>query len=403
MKYSITIKNKSGNEEKSVVEATSRFAVYEQIEKEGSQVISLKEGAGLSMPSWLNITFGTGVSADDIVLMTRNLGSMLHAGLTLSRSIAVVERQTRNKHLKAVLVSVSESIKKGSAFHESLAEHPKLFPKLFVAMAHAGEEGGTLAESLAIVGKQMERARNLTKKVRGAMIYPSIIIIAMVIIFVLMLMFVVPTLTATFSQLGVKLPLATRVIVAISNFLINHTILFLFSVGAFVSAVVAFAKSEFGGSFLFRAVLVIPVIGYLVKETYAARTSRTLSSLLSSGVDMPDALAITREVVSAKEFASIIKEAEDRVRKGDALSSAFLEHEKRYPTMFSDMIEVGEETGQVAGMLKQVADYYEEDVERKTKDLSTIIEPVLMLLIGTGVGIFAVAIISPIYSLSSAM
>ncbi len=403
MKYSITIKNKSGNEEKRVVEATSRFAVYEQIEKEGSQVTSLKEGAGLSMPSWLNITFGTGVSADDIVLMTRNLGSMLHAGLTLSRSVAVVERQTRNRHLKAVLVSVSESIKKGSAFHESLAEHPKLFPKLFVAMAHAGEEGGTLAESLAIVGKQMERARNLTKKVRGAMIYPSIIIIAMAIIFVLMLMFVVPTLTATFSQLGVKLPLATRVIVAISNFLINHTILFLFGVGAFVSAVMAFAKSEFGGNFLFRVALVIPVIGDLVKETYAARTSRTLSSLLSSGVDMLDALAITREVVSAKEFASIIKEAEDRVRKGDTLSSAFLEHEKRYPTMFSDMIEVGEETGQVAGMLKQVADYYEEDVERRTKDLSTIIEPVLMLLIGTGVGIFAVAIISPIYSLSSAM
>ncbi|VAW32912.1 hypothetical protein MNBD_CPR01-179 [hydrothermal vent metagenome] len=403
MKFNVTVRNKDNSEDKRIIEATSRFAIYEQIEKEGATVVTLAEGSSLALPSWLNIKFGTGISADDVVLMTRNLGSMLHAGLTLSRSLSVVERQTRNKNLKAILTAVSFSVKKGSSFHEALSEHPKVFPKLFISMAHAGEESGTLSQALALVGTQMERARNLTKKVRGAMIYPSIIIIAMIIIFVLMLMFVVPTLTNTFTQLGVKLPLATRVIVAVSDFLTGHTILFLMSVAVLVTSVWAFAHSKFGSRILFKGVMITPVIGELMRETYAARTARTLSSLLSSGVDMLDALSITREVVSTESFAVIIKEAENRVRKGDQLSEAFLEHEKIYPTMFSDMIEVGEETGQVADMLKQVADYYEEDVERRTKDLSTIIEPVLMLLIGSGVGVFAIAIIAPIYSLSSAI
>ncbi|HEX8947015.1 MAG TPA: type II secretion system F family protein [Candidatus Paceibacterota bacterium] len=403
MKFRVTVKKADGAEEERVMDAPSRFAVYEQVEKEGATVAALEEGGGFTMPAWLNISFGTGISVDNIILMIKNLGAMLHAGLTLSRALTVVERQTRNKRLKAVLASVGASVKKGAGFHEALAEHPKLFSKLFIAMAHAGEESGTLSEALGLVGMQMERARNLTKKVRGAMIYPIIIIVAMAIIFVLMLMYVVPTLTNTFSQLGVQLPLATRIIVAISDFLIAHTLLLLLGVAAFVGAVWAFARSAFGGRLLFKLVLVLPVIGELVRETYAARTARTLASLLSSGVDMLGAIAITREVVSTETFASVLEEAQERVRKGEQLSAAFADHSDRYPLMFSDMIEVGEETGQVADMLKQVAEYYEGDVEQRTKDLSTIIEPILMLLIGAGVGVFAIAIISPIYSLSSAI
>lgn len=403
MKFRVTIRKENGTEQKRVIEAATRFVVYTQIEKEGASVVKLTEGAGFTVPAWLNITLGSGVSPDELVLMIRNLSAMLNAGLTLSRSLTVVERQMRNKSLKQVLGDISDSVKKGSSFHESLAEHPKLFSKLFISMAHAGEEGGTLAESLSIVGVQMERSRNLTKKVRGAMIYPIIIIFAMIVIAILMLIFVVPTLTNTFTQLGVKLPFATQVIVATSNFLINHTLLMIVGTSAVIGALWSFKRSQFGGRLISRAVLHVPVVGELVQETYAARTARTLSSLLSSGVDMLGAIQITREVVSTKTFADVLKEAERRVRKGEPLSAAFADHTDRYPSMFSDMIVVGEETGKVADMLKQVADYYENDVEQRTKDLSTIIEPVLMLLIGTGVGIFAVAIISPIYSLSSAM
>lgn len=403
MKFRVTIRKASGEKERRVVDVPSRFAIYGRIEKEGSTVVSITEGVGFTMPSWLNMSFGSIVSPDTLVVTLKNLSAMLRAGLTLSRALDVLERQARNKRFAQVIANVGAEVKKGSAFHEALASYPKVFSKLFISMAHAGEESGTLSESLTIVGMQMERSRNLTKKVHGAMIYPMIIIIAMIGIFVLMLIFVVPILAATFIQLGVKLPLATRIIMATSNFLITNSLLMVLATAVVVGGVVMFKRSKFGSNLIFATVLHIPVIGELVQETYAARAARTLSSLISSGVGMLGAIAITREVVETETFASVLQEAEDRVRKGESLSAAFADHTNRYPIMFSDMIAVGEETGKVGEMLKQVADFYENDVEQRTKDLSTIIEPILMLLIGSGVGVFAIAIIAPIYSLSSAI
>ncbi len=403
MKFFVLVRTNNGKKEKRVIEAASRFAVYDIIEKEKASVITLSEKSGFTMPAWLNISFGTGVSPDELVMVIKNISSMLDAGLTLSRALSIAVRQTRNKRFSRILSSVTESVKRGSTFHEALSEHKKLFSQLFISMTHAGEESGTLASSLRIVGTQMEQSRTLTKKVRGAMIYPIIIIIAMVIISILMLLFVVPTLTATFVQLGISLPLSTRIIVGTSSFLVHHTILVLLGIVAFVVGMISFAHSHFGGKLLFSIVLHTPVIGGLVQETYAARTARTLSSLLASGVDMLGAISITREVVGTEAFASILAEAEIRVRKGEQLSATFMDHLNRYPIMFSDMIAVGEETGKLAPMLEQVADFYEQDVQQRTKDLSTIIEPVLMIVIGTGVGIFAISIIAPIYSLSAKM
>ncbi len=171
---------------------------------------------------------------------------------------------------------------------------------------------------------------------------------------------------------------------------------------ALVMGGAVFVRSRTGSRIVLAGALHVPVVKELVRETYAARAARTLSSLLSSGVPVLEALAITRDVVHADVFANVVAEAEERVKKGELLSAAFAEHTKLYPILMSDMLAVGEETGKVAEMLKQIAEFYEEDVSEKTKDLSTIIEPVLMLLIGTFVGIFAVSMIAPIYSLSSA-
>ena len=213
----------------------------------------------------------------------------------------------------------------------------------------------------------------------------------------------VPTLTATFTSLGVKLPLATRIIVDISDFMTTHMVLVLLGLIALAIGITAFVRSNFGKNAITVVALRLPVIGELVRETYAARTARTLASLMSAGVPVLSALSITKETATARRFASVIAEAEVRIKKGEALSAAFAGHPKLYPILMSDMIEVGEETGKAAEMLKQIAEYYETDVAEKTKDLSTIIEPVLMLLIGAMVGVFAVSIIAPIYSLSSAI
>ena len=294
-------------------------------------------------------------------------------------------------------------MKKGSSFNEGLAQYPKVLSEIFIAMAKAGEESGSLAESLNVVALQMERSEELVRKIRGAMIYPCIVLTAVVVIGILMLIYVVPTLTATFKQLNVQLPLATRIITAVSNFMVGNIALVLGALVVLVVGGIAFVRSKRGSALVLWGALRMPVIGDLVRETYAARASRTLSSLLSSGVPVLDALSITKEVVHAGAFATVIEEAEVLVKKGELLSAAFAEHEKLYPILMSDMLTVGKETGKVGEMLEQIAEFYEADVAERTKDLSTIIEPVLTLLIGTVVGVFAVSMIAPIYSLSSAI
>jgi type IV pilus assembly protein PilC len=404
MKFLITIRKEGAPDTTRTIEADSRFDVYRQINGEGGSVISIGEQHGFNFAKifQFNISIGTGIKRMEVVRTAKNLSAMLSAGLSLSRALSVIERQSNNRSLKAVMTGLSESVKRGSSFHEALAAYPKVFPEIFVAMVRAGEESGSLADALSVVGLQMERSEELIRKIRGAMIYPAIVIAAIVIVCILMLIYVVPTLTKTFSSLGVKLPLATRVIVAMSDFLVANSLLVLGVLALLVFGGVMFVRSRLGGRLVLATALHLPVVGELARETYTARTARTLSSLLSSGVPILDALSITKEVVHADVFAKVVDEAAARVKKGEPLSASFAEHPKLYPILMSDMLIVGEETGKVAEMLKQIAEFYEADVSEKTKDLSTIIEPVLMLLIGAVVGVFAVSMIGPIYSLSSA-
>jgi type IV pilus assembly protein PilC len=403
MKFLVTIRKEGGAEQERTIEAPTRFAVYDQMQKEEGTVVRLTEvGGAFHIPSWLFITIGTGIKRMEIVRLARNLAAMLGAGLSLSRALSVMGRQSSNKNLNAIIAGISESIKGGASFHESLAAYPNVFSELFVAMARAGEESGSLTDSLTTVGLQMERSEELVRKVRGAMIYPSIVITAIFIVGILMLIYVVPTLTKTFTELHVKLPLATRIIVMVSDALAQNATFVLIGVAMLIAGGVTFVRSKRGGNIILFCSLYTPVIGELVRETYTARAARTLSSLLFSGVPVLESLSITKEVVNAPIFARVLEEAEVRVRKGELLSAAFADNPKLYPLLMSDMLAVGEETGKVTDMLKQIAEFYEADVGEKTKDLSTIIEPVLMLVIGTVVGIFAVSMIAPIYSLSSA-
>ncbi|MCX6786413.1 MAG: type II secretion system F family protein [Candidatus Kaiserbacteria bacterium] len=405
MKFRVTIKKEGTPDEVRIMEAPTRFDVYDQIKNEEGFVTSISEQHGhiFSTLSRFNISIGTGIKRREIIRTATNLSAMLSAGLSISRALSVIERQSSNKRLKAIATGIAESVKKGSSFHEALAEYPHVFPQIFVAMVRAGEESGSLADSLTVVALQMERSEELVRKIKGAMIYPAIIVSVVVTIGVLMLIFVVPTLTSTFTSLGVQVPLATRVIVALSNFMVANVSLVLVIIAVVVIGGIVFLRSRIGSTIMLAFALHLPVVGELVRETYTARAARTLSSLLAAGVPVLDALSITKEVVHAKVYSEVVGEAETRVKKGELLSSSFSEHTNLYPILMSDMLAVGEETGKVAEMLKQIAEFYEGDVALKTKDLSTIIEPALMIFIGIFVGIFAVAMIAPIYQLSSAI
>lgn len=402
MNFTVTLKKSDGTQETKNVEAPSRFVVYGEAEKEGSIVLSIDEGKGPTFWAKIqSVKFGTGIKTIESITFTKNLSAMLTAGLTLSRALSVIERQTKNKNLKAVLLDLEEQIKAGSSFHEALDKYPKIFSRLFISMTKAGEESGTLSDALKVVGRQMDRSFTLQKKIKGAMIYPAIIMFAIVTIGILMMIYVVPTLSSTFKELNVALPTATRAIIAVSDFMTAHVIIVFGLFLGIVASLYVFVKSKVGARVVLKGSLYIPVIGELVRETMSARAARSMSSLLVSGVEMLTALSIAEEVVGDNVFGKVVGEAATRVKKGESLSAAFADYPKLYPIFISDMISVGEETGKVSDMLSQVAEYYETDVEEKTKDLSTIIEPILMLFIGVSVGIFALAMITPIYSLSS--
>ena len=396
-----------GKKVSETVSADDRYAVYDIARQSGHRISSIEESSQKTLGRFLNIEAINAklsrVKDDELVMMTRNLGSMLNAGLTITRALSVIERQSQNPKLKKVIKETVEKINNGGQLYEALKDHKDVFSDLYVAMVKSGEESGNLAESLKTLSLQMERSANLTKRIKGAMIYPAIVLTVMLIIAVLMMIYVMPQITGVFKNMNMDLPVTTRFLIGASDFFAAHTLIVLLGMFGGITGVVYFFKTKVGKLVSSYVVVRLPVIGTMAKETNSARTARTLSSLLNSGVDVMAAIEITEEVVQNVFYKKVLKEARERVEKGTALSEVFVERQDLYPILVGEMILVGEETGQISGMLGELAQFYETEVERKTKDLSTIIEPLLMVVIGAGVGFFALAMIAPIYSISDGL
>jgi type IV pilus assembly protein PilC len=398
-------KRSSGEIYSSEKDVADRYELYKLVRESGDEIVEIKETAtskGLHMEISLGGLFKR-VKTVEKINFARNLGSMLEAGLALSRALSVLERQSHNKAFKKILVELISDISKGATLSDAMAKHPKIFNQLFISMVHAGEQSGTLAESFKVVSNQMDKSHTLERKVKGALIYPGVILCAMILIGILMFIFVVPTLTKTFTELNVALPFSTRIILGISNLFQNYGLLVLAVIILLGFGFVWWSRQMSGKRVLHALVLKIPIIGGLIQEVNTARTARTLSSLLGSGVDVVESVNITANVVQNIYFRAVLEKAREAIKKGDLMSKVFAEADKLYPVFIAEMMSVGEETGKTGEMLIGVAHYYEEDVEQKTKDMSTVIEPFLMILIAAGVGFFAVAMISPMYSLVDAI
>jgi type IV pilus assembly protein PilC len=349
-----------------------------------------------------NVNFSLGgnkVKLSEKILFTKNLSGMLKAGLALSRALQVLSRQTKNKFLQKIIETLSETIDKGGTFSDGLAKYPKVFSALFVSMVRAGEESGGMPNALTEIGTNLEKSYALNKKIKSAMMYPSIILCAIFLIGILMFIYVVPTLTNTFKDLGTKLPASTQFVVDLSDLINNHIILLILGIATIVFLGILAMKMPRTKRGIDWLVIRLPVIGTIVQEMNAARTTRTMSSLLSSGVTIGRSISITKEVLQNVYYKKIMEDVQLVVEKGGTMSSIFKAQTKLYPVMVGEMIEVGEETGKLGDMLLEVALFYEGEVDAKTKDLSTIIEPVLMIFIGAAVGFFAVSMLSPMYSI----
>ncbi|MEI6280769.1 MAG: type II secretion system F family protein [bacterium] len=400
MLFSYRIKSKNGEIIDSTTDASDRFSLMREIKSHGDVPLSItkKNNKFDNQVSFLNSLLSK-VSISEQIIFTKNLSGMIKAGLSLYRALLVLKKQTKNPKLSKILVAISEDINSGGTLSSGLAKFPDVFSTLFVSMTRAGEESGNLAGALSDIGMNLEKSHSLTKKIHGALIYPGVIMSAMVVIGVLMFAFVVPTLANTFKELGVVLPASTRVLIFFGNFFSNNLILTFVIILGISFALYLLFRSKFIAKYIDFIVIRAPLMGTLAKELNTARTARTMSSLLSSGVSIMRAVDITKDVVQNIYYKRVLDEAKIAVEKGAPFSTAFEENTNLYPIMMSEMIQVGEETGKLSDMLLQIALFYEEEVESKTKNLSTIIEPLLMIFIGAGVGFFAISMISPLYSI----
>lgn len=361
-----------------------------------------KEGISFAysfLAEFLNsLNFG-GVPVSEKMIFSRNLAVMIEAGISLNRGLETLARQTSNKKFKKVLGFVAEEIKKGAAFHEAISKYPKIFPPIFTALVKSGEKTGKLQESLKILSIQMKHDYELRRRVKGALVYPAIVITAMIAIGILMLVYVVPTLVSAFKELGVELPLSTRIFIGISEFIVNNGFMAFVSF-IFILIAVFYLRSFPRTKKVFNFILLhMPILSPLVKKVNTARAARSLSSLVGSGVSILEALQITEEILQNAYYKDALREARGKVEKGEQMSKIFTSHPELFPTVMSEMTAVGEETGKIADMLSRIAGFYESEVSAQTKNLSTIIEPILMLLIGAVVGLFAVSMLQPMYGM----
>lgn len=402
--FKYKILDPEGKPKDGTMEAKDKFSLYHAVKQDGSTVISaqeITEKKGNSLSN-INLPFLGGVKTHDKITFAKNLAKMIDAGLPMTRAIAIMEKESQGK-LKDILGKINDSISTGNTLSDSMKNYPDVFSQLFVSMVKAGEESGNLSLALQNVGLQMEKSYQLNKKIRGALMYPTIIVFLMIAIGVLMMIYMVPTLTSTFQGLGIKLPLSTRIIIGTSNFLVAYFLYVIIGFIALVIGIVFLLRTERAKKFLDFVFLHVPVIKEMVKQINSARTARTLSSLISSGVDIVVAIDVTKDVLQNYYYKQVLEEIRVVIEKGGSISAVFSAHEELYPTFVSEMASVGEETGKIGDMLLSSALFYEDEIDQKTKDLSSVIEPFLMIFIGIAVGFFVISIISPIYSIGDSI
>lgn len=398
LKFEYTAKSNDGKEKKGIMEALNESEVAIKLKEEGFWITSLKEMEEKKKTSSFGDAIFT-VPLKEKMIFCRHLAVMIESGLSLNRALLVLIGQEKNRTFKKNLEKIHEEIKKGVSLADAMAKHPKTFNQVFISMVKVGEGSGNLEEILKILAKQLEKDHKLISKIRGALIYPGVIMSVMIIIGILMMMFVVPKITAIFNDFDAQLPLLTKILIGISNFMAQNVLVTLGIIFGSLTTLFFFYRSAPGKKVFHLLFLKLPVIGNIVNKVNSARFSRILSSLLTSGVSLVKALRITSNTLGNYYYSKGIKKAAQDVQKGVPLSKILSSENSLFPYLVIQMIEVGEETGKSPEILKKLAEFYESEVDQISKNLSSIIEPILMVVIGSAVGLFAIAIIQPIYSI----
>jgi type IV pilus assembly protein PilC len=400
MKANYTAKSYSGEIKSGQITIKDERELANQLRAEGFVLTSFNEVE--TNEKEIKIAFldrFSSVPLSEKMMFTRNLSVMISSGLSISKALKNLATQTKNKRFISVLNAVQEDVQAGNPFSDGLARFPAIFNELFVNMVRVGETGGNLEEVLGILANQLERDYDLLRKVRGALVYPAVILVAMAGIGIVMMVYVVPQITKIFADMNVELPVLTKFIINLSNTLVNYWWAVVMFFLVLIIGVKIFFSTLIGRKIWGFTIINVPLIGNIMIKVNCARFSRIHSSLLKSGISVTRALEILSRTLNNFYYQRAFRRAVEGVQKGVNLSKIIYEEKKIFPILVPQMIEVGEETGKTEEVLAKLAEFYEEEVNQITKNLSSIIEPILMLLIGSAVGVFAISIIQPMYSI----
>lgn len=396
--YAFRARTMHGEEQRGRRDARDVASLGRTLRDEGLLLIEASPEHGASRRG-VPLPFLNRISLSDRMMVTRHLAILIEAGVDLPRGLTTLSRQTKNKKFQTILRGVADAIRRGERFSESLRPYPKVFSELYVSMVAAGEESGKLVDSLRILSDQLEKQHKLQSRIKGAMMYPAVVLTAMFGIGIVMFIWVVPQLESVFGDIKVALPLQTRFIFWLSHALVAQWYFFLIGFLVmltgfrFIWQMPRFQK-------MFTAVLMrIPVFKQLLREIASAQMARTLSSLVSAGVPIVRALEITSRVVGNAYFKTSLWEAARSVEKGKSIHETLGRYPWVYPPLVVEMAAVGEESGKFSEVFADLAKFYEDEVDQRTQSLSTIVEPILMVIIGAIVGFFVVSMMQPMYSL----
>ncbi len=391
-------KTSAGGTKKGNIEAGSREEAMSLLRQQGIRTTTLKK-----KPKDIEIKIpglGSGVKESEIVIFTRQFATMIDAGLPLVQCLEILSSQTDNKAFAKIIGTVKQDVEGGSTYADALRKHPKVFSDLYVNMVEAGEVGGILDTILNRLALYIEKAIKLKKKVKGAMVYPATVVSVAVIVVAIIMIYVIPVFQKMFAGFGGTLPAPTRLVIAMSQFLKSNILYIILALVAFVIAFsTTYRKSEKFKRGVHRTLLALPVIGTLIRKVAVAKFTRTLGTLISSGVPILDGLEIVARTANNKIIEESVMRTRESIREGKTIAEPLAET-KVFPPMVVQMIGVGEQTGALDSMLAKIADFYDEEVDNAVAALTSMLEPLMMVFLGGTVGFLVVSMYLPVFKMA---
>ncbi len=391
--YNYTARTTTGELQSGSIDLPSENDVIAHLRKNRMIVVKVQQA-----PKQLKLSFGAGISTRDVVIFTRQFATMINSGLPLVQALDILAEQTDNKALKDVTRAVVYDVESGQTLADALRKHPKAFSDLYVNMVAAGEAGGILDTILLRLATFMEKNDALVRRVKGAMIYPAVIFSVMAIAVVIMLLFVIPVFQNMFSSLGGQLPLPTRIVIALSDFLKHYWWAMGLALVLIVVGTRRYYKTPSGRLNLDKLLLAMPVLGDVLRKSAVSRFTRTLGTLIASGVSILDGLEITAKTAGNRVIHDAVMESRNSIAGGETIAAP-LQKSKVFPPMVISMIAVGEQTGGLDEMLSKIADFYDEEVDAAVANLLAAMEPIMIVLLGGVVGGMIIAMYLPIFNM----